>query len=131
MIFFLLLYVGLCYYSGEENNSPFQYSCLENPMDRGACRLWSMGLQELDMTYQLKREVNMHTHIYIFFLQLSFSLLSWGADYFFFFWEGREIIIVEFKGSENSLDIYDSYPFKNSFYSCLGWFNPHHIRFSW
>lgn len=66
-----------------------------------------------------------------FFLQLSFSLLSWGADYFSFFWEGREIITVDFKGSENSLDIYNSYPFKNSFYVCLGWFKPYHIRFPW
>ena len=23
---------------GEENGNPLQYSCLENPMDRGACR---------------------------------------------------------------------------------------------
>ena len=29
IFFFLLLYIGLCYYSGEENDSPFQYSCLE------------------------------------------------------------------------------------------------------
>ena len=28
---------------GEENDSPFQYSCLENPMDR----LQSMGLQRV------------------------------------------------------------------------------------
>ena len=37
--------------SGEGNGSPLQYSCLENPMDRGAW--WatqSMELQESDMT---------------------------------------------------------------------------------
>ena len=28
---------------GEGNGTPLQYSCLENPMDRGACRLQSMG----------------------------------------------------------------------------------------
>ena len=27
---------GLGRYSGEENGNPLQYSCLENPMDRGA-----------------------------------------------------------------------------------------------
>ena len=27
----------------EGNGNPLQYSCLENPMDRGACRLQSMG----------------------------------------------------------------------------------------
>ena len=25
---------------GEGNGTLLQYSCLENPMDRGACRLW-------------------------------------------------------------------------------------------
>ena len=28
---------------GEGNGTPLQYSCLENPMDRGAGRLQSMG----------------------------------------------------------------------------------------
>ena len=33
-------------FSGEGNGKPLQYSCLENPMDRGAwCRLLSMGSQ--------------------------------------------------------------------------------------
>ena len=31
---------------GEGNDNPLQSSCLENSMDRGACRLQSMGLQE-------------------------------------------------------------------------------------
>ena len=30
---------------GEENGYPLQYSCLENPMDRGAWWVQSMGLQ--------------------------------------------------------------------------------------
>ena len=33
---------------GEGNGNPLQYSCLENPMDRGPwCRLPSMGLQRV------------------------------------------------------------------------------------
>ena len=32
---------------GEGNGNPLQYSCLENPMDRGAGRLQSMGLQRV------------------------------------------------------------------------------------
>ena len=35
---------------GGANGNPLQYSCLENPMDRGAWRLQSMGLQESDTT---------------------------------------------------------------------------------
>ena len=32
---------------GEGNGNPLQYYCLENPMDRGACRLQSMGSQRV------------------------------------------------------------------------------------
>ena len=33
-------------FPGEGNDNPLQYSCLENPMDRGAwCRLLPMGSQ--------------------------------------------------------------------------------------
>ena len=31
---------------GERNGNPLQYSCLENPMDRGAWPAKSMGLQK-------------------------------------------------------------------------------------
>ena len=34
----------------EENGNPQQYSCLGNPMDRGAWRATVHGLQESDMT---------------------------------------------------------------------------------
>ena len=32
---------GLGRFPGERNGYPFQYSCLENPMDRGVCGLYS------------------------------------------------------------------------------------------
>ena len=32
------------------NGNPLQYSCLENPMDRGAYRAIVHGVTELDMT---------------------------------------------------------------------------------
>ena len=39
---------GLGRFPGEGNGNPLQYSCLENPMDRGAwCRLLSMGSQRV------------------------------------------------------------------------------------
>ena len=34
---------GLGRYPGEGNGNPLQYSCLENPMDRGAWQATSMG----------------------------------------------------------------------------------------
>ena len=35
---------------GEGNDNPLQYSCLENPIDRGAWQATVHGLTELDMT---------------------------------------------------------------------------------
>ena len=35
---------GLGRSAREGNGNPFQYSCLENPMDRGACEVQSMGV---------------------------------------------------------------------------------------
>ena len=35
---------------GGRNGNPLQYSCLENPMDRGAYRAIVHGVTELDMT---------------------------------------------------------------------------------
>ena len=43
---------------GEENGNPFQYSCLENSMERGAWWAIVHGVTESDMTKQL----NTHTH---------------------------------------------------------------------
>ena len=37
------------------NGNPLQYSCLKNPMDRGAQRATVCGVAELDMTE--------HTHV--------------------------------------------------------------------
>ena len=41
---------GLGRYPGEGNDNPLQYSCLENPMDRGAWQVTTHGVTELDMT---------------------------------------------------------------------------------
>ena len=35
--------IPLIFYNGEGNGNPLQYSCLENPLNRGAYRLESMG----------------------------------------------------------------------------------------
>ena len=38
----LILWSGR--FTGEENGYPLQYSCLENPMDRGACQVTVYGV---------------------------------------------------------------------------------------
>jgi len=44
---------------GEENGNPVQYSCLGNPMDRGALSATIPGVaKELDMTYRLNNNNN-------------------------------------------------------------------------
>ena len=45
--------------SGEGNGNSLQYSCLENPMDRGAWQDTVHGAAESDMTEQL---THTHTH---------------------------------------------------------------------
>ena len=44
-------------FPGEGNGNPLQYSCLENPMDRGAWCPW--GCKESDTTERL------HVHVHI------------------------------------------------------------------
>ena len=41
---------GLGRSPGGGNDNPFQYSCLENPMDRGALQATVHGVAESDMT---------------------------------------------------------------------------------
>ena len=43
----------LCGIPGEKNGNSFQYSCLENPMDRGALQASPWGQEELDTTERL------------------------------------------------------------------------------
>ena len=47
---------------GGGHGNPLQYSCLENPMDRGAWWATGHGVSESDMTEWL----SMHSHIYSF-----------------------------------------------------------------
>ena len=47
---------------GEGNGYPLQYFCLENSMDRGACRATVHGIAESDMTERLSH-THTHTHI--------------------------------------------------------------------
>ena len=60
----LSLIPGLRIYPEEWRNNPLQYSCLENPMDRGAWRATVDGdRKEADTNERLKTSTsNEHTH---------------------------------------------------------------------
>ena len=58
-------------FPGGENGSPFQYSCLENPMDRGAWQATVHGVTELDRTEELC--IHAHTHTSIVYMPISVS----------------------------------------------------------
>ena len=50
-IYFLKHYFTyILYFNGEGNGTPFQYSCLRNPIDRGAWQATVHGVAESDMT---------------------------------------------------------------------------------
>ena len=51
---------------GEGNGNPLQYSCLENPLDRGAWRATVPGIAELDVTELLTEKLRRYlmAHVY-------------------------------------------------------------------
>ena len=48
-------WLGRC--PGEGNGNPLQYSCLGNPMDRGAWGLQTMGLQRVGHNLEAKQQI--------------------------------------------------------------------------
>ena len=52
---------GLGRYPGGGHDNPFQYSCLENPMDRGAW--WATDSQKESDTAEPTKDSRTHIHI--------------------------------------------------------------------
>ena len=61
---------------GEGHSNPLQYSCLENPMDRGVW--WAIVLEVTNSWTQLK-QLSMHTHNNDFILFLLFFLYVYAS----------------------------------------------------
>ena len=61
---------------GEGNGNPFQYSCLENPMDRGAWQASVHG-HRVGHNWEINQLTLLlsHTHIYIFYTHTYIYLL--------------------------------------------------------
>ena len=70
---FPVLYILVAYFTGEGNGTPLQYSCLENPMDRGAWKAAVHGvakgrtrLSDFTFTFHfhaLKEEMATHSSV--------------------------------------------------------------------
>ena len=59
---------------GERNGNPLQYSCLGDPMDRGACQATVHGVaKESDMTQRLNNTTYIHLYIY----EMSTFCIKW------------------------------------------------------
>ena len=70
--------------TGERNGNPLQYSCLENPMDRGAWQ--SMGVKRVGHNWgtehAIKPEYNseIHSHMYTQIMDESSSIIQSTND---------------------------------------------------
>ena len=70
---------GRC--SGGRNGTPLQYSCLKNPMGRGAWRLQSMGSQRVGYDWATKhKHTRTHTHKVIAYAVTSDELIRVGSN---------------------------------------------------
>ena len=69
---------GLGRYSGGGHGNPLQYSCLENPMDRGVCQATVRSIAK-SWTW-LKQPSNTHTHIHMQIFHVWFFPLSPPLD---------------------------------------------------
>ena len=69
-------YWGIHLHFREGNDSPLQYCCLENPIDRGAWQATVHGVaKELNMTSQLNNN-NLHLSIMITYCLFTMKILE-------------------------------------------------------
>ena len=77
---YIYIYVCMYVYTGEGNGNPFQYSCLENPMDGGAWWATVHSHKQSDTTQRLHVHfsytytyiyTHTHTHTYIYIWQIN------------------------------------------------------------
>ena len=67
---------------GEGNGNPLQYSCLENPMDRGAWQTTVLKVtKSKSVTTQEQNSNNKYIYIYTFYVIYSFLFYS-TIDYY-------------------------------------------------
>ena len=72
------IYIDTCIYRyGEGNGNPLQYSCLENPMNRGA---WWATVQRLQRTGWLSDWAHTHTHTHTLLNSIKTTPVRWSTD---------------------------------------------------
>ena len=62
--------------NGGGNGNPLQYSCLENPMDRGAWWATVCGVGKSDMTEHTRTQVGLSIFPYLMLQNSSVTLMT-------------------------------------------------------
>ena len=63
-------------YPGGENGNPFQYSCLENPTDRGAWRTAIHGLQRVGYNWECEQDTYLYALVFSYIPFPYFTVIS-------------------------------------------------------
>ena len=61
----MIIYIGI---KGEGNGNPLQYSCLQNPVDRGA---WWAAVHRAAQTQTQLKQLSSSSRSYFFYLHLA------------------------------------------------------------
>ena len=72
-VHFLLRNFLFIFIFGEGNGNPLQYSCLENPVDRGA---WWAAIYGVAQSRTRLKQFSMHTCIFIFIILFTYLCLA-------------------------------------------------------
>ena len=83
-------------FPGAGNGDPLQYSCLENPMDRGARWVTSMGCIESDTTEHAHTHTRTHTHTHTH-TRVNIKTLALKKNFFFTILRRPLVLFVEFE----------------------------------
>ena len=79
---------------GEGNGNPLQYSCLENPMDRGIWQATVNGVARIGYNLATKRHHHHHHHLYTI-QDGSLHVTSWETT----FWQPETEMFISIVGS--------------------------------
>ena len=113
---------GLGKHPGEENSNPLQYSCLENPMDKGAWRATVPGVARSQtwLTHShFSFPILIHASSYVFSVALNSVV---GPRFVHFPCKWRTLVLFQIFNGENniSMNFLMHIPLGQVFFFCYG-----------